>query len=143
MRTPAYNVLLVEDEPNVLKALRRKLMQAGHVVTSASTCEGARRLTGTFDLAILDLELPDGSGVELAEDLLAQSRVSTVVFYSGAADPLLLARAVRLGLIVNKNQALDEVLQAAFQMAEPAPISELKDSSGRWRAAPRSREQTR
>ena len=142
MRTPAYNVLVVEDEPNVLKALRRKLSQAGHAVTSATTCESARRSSGSFELGILDLELPDGSGVDVAEALLAEGRVTNVVFYSGAADPRLLARAVRLGLIVNKNQSLDELLQSAYQAASPPPVSELQETRGA-RATSRSREQTR
>jgi DNA-binding response OmpR family regulator len=142
MRTPAYNVLVVEDEPSVLKALRRKLSQAGHAVTSATLCDTARCLPGVFDLAILDLELPDGSGIDLAEDLLARARVTHVVFYSGTADPLLLARAVRLGFIVNKSQSLDELLNTAYQALSPPPVSELHESA-RWRAAQRSREQTR
>jgi CheY-like chemotaxis protein len=142
MRTPAYNVLVVEDEPSVLKALRRALSQGGHVVTSASHCDAARRFTGPFDLAILDLELPDGSGADLAEYLLATARVTNIVFYSGAADPTLLTRAVRLGLIVNKSQSLDQLLRIAYQVASPPPVSE-RHETGRWRVAERTREQTR
>jgi DNA-binding NarL/FixJ family response regulator len=98
-------------------------------------------LPGSFDFAILDLELPDGSGIDLAAHLLAQSRVTSVVFYSGAADPLLLARAVRLGVIVNKSQSLDDLLQIAHETVAPAPVSELHESA-RFRAAARAREQT-
>jgi len=141
MSTPAYNVLVVEDDPGVLKALRRKLTQAGHAVSTATNCEAGRALTAQFDLAILDLELPDGSGVELAEELLARSQAVQVVFYTGAADRLLLARAGRLGLIVNKNQSVEDMLQIAYQALNP-PVSE-RHETGRWRVAERRREQSR
>lgn len=141
MSTPAYNVLVVEDDPGVLKALRRKLTQAGHAIATATNCEAARSLTGPFELAILDLELPDGSGVELAEELLARSEVGQVVFYTGAADRLLLARAERLGLLVNKNQSVEGMLQIACQALNP-PVSE-RHETGRFRLAERRREQSR
>lgn len=141
MSTPAYNVLVVEDDPGVLKAVRRKLTQAGHTISTATNCEAGRALEGPFDFAILDLELPDGSGVELAEDLLARSRIAQVVFYTGCADRILLARAGRLGLIVNKNQSVEDMLQIAYQALNP-PVSE-RHETGRWRIAERRREQSR
>lgn len=130
----AYSVLVVEDEPSVLKALRRKLSQAGHLVTTATSCHAARGAAGPFEFAILDLELPDGSGVELAEDLLGSGRVGSVVFYSGAADPRLIGRALRLGAIVNKSQSLDDLLAVAYQAVASSAVSGLADS-GRMRAA--------
>jgi len=141
MSTLAYNVLVVEDDPGVLKALRRKLTQSGHTIATATNCEAARALRGPFDLAILDLELPDGSGVELAEELLARSQAGQVVFYTGAADRLLLARAERLGVLVNKNQSVEGMLQIAYQALNP-PVSE-RHETGRWRVAERRREQSR
>jgi DNA-binding response OmpR family regulator len=142
MPTVACNVLVVEDDPAVLKALRRKLRQAGHTAECVTHCEAARKLTGVFDFAILDLELPDGNGVTLAEDLFARARVSNVVFYTGAADPKLLARANELGIVVNKSQNLDEFLQNVYQALSPPPVSELHET-GRWRVARSTREQSR
>ena len=49
MSTPAYNVLVVEDDPGVLKALRRKLTQAGHALSTATNCEAGRALTVGLD----------------------------------------------------------------------------------------------
>lgn len=133
------NVLVVEDDPVVSKALRRKLSQAGHAVDSRSLCESARESAGPFDFAILDLELPDGNGSDLAEELLARGVVHNVVFYTGAADPALLKRAARLGLVVSKNQSVDEMLQIAYQTVSPPPVSELHET-GRFRVEKRTRE---
>jgi CheY-like chemotaxis protein len=135
------NVLVVEDDPSVSKALCRKLSQAGHAVASRNLCELARRIAGTFDFAILDLELPDGNGIDLADELLARSVVQNVVFYTGAADPALLARAARVGLVVSKNQSVDELLQSAYQAVAPPPVSELHQT-GRFRVEKRTREQS-
>lgn len=68
----ALCVLVVEDEVLVGLALEAMLMEAGHTVLLAQTLEGARALAERLpplDLAILDLQLPDGSGAELVEEL--------------------------------------------------------------------------
>lgn len=141
MSDAVCNVLVVEDDPSVSKALRRKLSQAGHSVESRNLCDAARQVGGAFEFAILDLELPDGSGIDLAEELLGRGVVHNVVFYTGAADPRLLERAARLGLVVSKNQSVDEMLQAAYQSVSPPPVSELHET-GRFRVAKRTREQS-
>jgi DNA-binding response OmpR family regulator len=125
------NVLVVEDDPSVSKALRRKLLQAGHSIESRSHCESARHVVGTFDFAVLDLELPDGNGIDLAADLLARGVVQSAVFYTGAADPALLARAAKVGLVVSKNQSVDELLHCAYQSVAPPPVSELHETARR------------
>ncbi|MEM7220768.1 MAG: response regulator transcription factor [Pseudomonadota bacterium] len=67
-------VLLVEDHP----LMREELQQAFaadrrvRVDGAAGSVRGARRLLGPeYDLALLDLQLPDGSGLELIEALRA------------------------------------------------------------------------
>jgi DNA-binding response OmpR family regulator len=134
-------LLVVEDDPGVSKALRRKLSQAGHSVESRSHCDSARRVVGTFDFAILDLELPDGNGIDLAEELLTRGVVESAVFYTGAADPVLLGRAAQLGLVVSKNQSVDDLLLCAYQAVAPPPVSELHETVRR-RAVKRTRERT-
>jgi CheY-like chemotaxis protein len=61
-------VLLLEDNPMLAQMLRAMLEASGHRVTHASTVRTAMRwLEGhTADLLILDDELPDGSGVDVA-----------------------------------------------------------------------------
>jgi DNA-binding response OmpR family regulator len=105
-------ILVVEDDPTLRRAIARALQRAGHEVVVAGRCGGARALSGAFDVAVLDLELPDGTGVDVAGELLALGRASGVVFFSGAADPSLLGRASRLGTVVAKSGNFDSLLAA-------------------------------
>ena len=65
------NILLVEDNEMILKGLSYALKNAGYTVSAAKTAREAEKLTGSvlFDLAILDIMLPDGSGFEICKEL--------------------------------------------------------------------------
>lgn len=64
-------VLVLEDDPIQLELLRQHLESLDFQVCSASTIAAARqRLTaGAFQLAIFDVQLPDGNGFDLCEQL--------------------------------------------------------------------------
>ena len=69
---PAHlKILLVEDNADTLRYLGVVLKRQGHQVTSASSLTLARQAAdGTeFDLLISDIELPDGTGLELIREL--------------------------------------------------------------------------
>ena len=69
--TASRRLLLVEDHDSTLQVLSQLLVRAGHQVTTAQTVTQAlaAAATGTFDLVISDLGLPDGTGTELMEKL--------------------------------------------------------------------------
>src|SRR5437879_4835033 len=60
-------LLVVEDDPRMAELLRRGLSRDGSAVTVATTVRDAQDevLTGHFDVAVCDVMLPDGSGLEL------------------------------------------------------------------------------
>src|SRR5215218_290389 len=60
----AGRLLLVDDDPFVLRALGRLLARDGYHITTVATLEDAeRRLSeGPFDLMLLDVLLPGGDG---------------------------------------------------------------------------------
>ena len=62
-------MLVVEDEPAVADILVRRLRQASYAVDAAGTCGEAVDLAveNEYDLVVLDVGLPDGSGVDLLE----------------------------------------------------------------------------
>ena len=64
-------VLVVDDERQILRALKVILREAGYDVIEAATMEEAldRAAVRPPDAAIVDLMLPDGSGVELSRRL--------------------------------------------------------------------------
>lgn len=83
-------ILVVEDEPDIRRFVRMTLEFEGHEVHEAPTLQrglieaGSRRP----DLAIVDLGLPDGDGVDLIRDLRTWSAAAVIVLSarSGEAD---------------------------------------------------------
>ena len=65
-------VLLIEDDENVNAANRQILEREGYEVRVARSIAEARRLAGgRTELAILDIDLPDGSGLSFLPELCA------------------------------------------------------------------------
>jgi two-component system KDP operon response regulator KdpE len=78
---PAPLILVVEDEPQVLRVLRAALPAHGYRLTEATRGEEAlvAAATRTPDLVLLDLSLPDLDGVEVTRRLREWSSVPIVV----------------------------------------------------------------
>jgi two-component system KDP operon response regulator KdpE len=74
-------ILVVDDEPQILRALTTNLRGAGYEVVRAATAEEALALAATRppDAVVLDLVLPDGSGVEVCRELRSWSQVPIVI----------------------------------------------------------------
>jgi two-component system response regulator VicR len=66
---PSFHILVVDDDPLVCKGLKFNLEQAGYKVSTASTAHTALELSGrnAFDVAILDIGLPDDNGLDLCK----------------------------------------------------------------------------
>lgn len=79
--TGARRILVVDDEPQILRALKVILREAGYEVLEASTVEEAldRAAVRPPDGAIVDLVLPDGSGVDLCRRLREWSQMPIIV----------------------------------------------------------------
>lgn len=84
-----FTAMVVDDHPMIRESMvaRLRAMGAADIVEAASVAEArARARSGPRDLAVLDLGLPDGSGL----DLLAQLRAAgwgRLVVLSAADDP--------------------------------------------------------
>jgi two-component system KDP operon response regulator KdpE len=74
-------VLVCDDEPQILRALRVVLRDAGFDAVPASTAQRALDLAAVDppDAAILDLVLPDGDGTEVCRSLREWSRMPILV----------------------------------------------------------------
>ena len=74
-------VLVVDDERQILRALKVILREAGYEVIEAATIEEAldRAAVRPPDAAIIDLMLPDGSGIELCRRLREWTSMPIVV----------------------------------------------------------------
>jgi two-component system KDP operon response regulator KdpE len=74
-------VLVVEDEPQVLRFLRAALTSHGYRLVEAGTVREAEQLATSHnpDVFLLDLGLPDGDGVDLTRRLREWTRAPIVV----------------------------------------------------------------
>src|SRR5215813_14192478 len=92
------HALAVDDDPNFLSALAELIEGQGFTTNTASTLRDARTQVHhkTPDVALVDLYLPDGSGIDLLKDL--EGGASTeVVLMTGHADVESAVEALRLG----------------------------------------------
>jgi CheY-like chemotaxis protein len=82
----AGRVLLVDDEPEILRLLARRLARRGYEVTTAVGGQDAlaRARAGAFDLAVLDYMMPHTNGVELAGQCRALQPSLQVLILTGS-----------------------------------------------------------
>lgn len=96
----AADVLLVDDEPGILRTLSTTLELEGYEVRTASTAAEARSALRrrSPDLLLLDVKLPDGNGLELLEALATDGALPfPAVVISGNASIEDAVRALQLG----------------------------------------------
>ncbi|MGB0506829.1 MAG: response regulator transcription factor [Pikeienuella sp.] len=76
----AKSVLLVEDEPHILEALRFLLERDGFTVTACSDGDQAiaTARTDTPDIVILDVMLPGRNGFEILRDMRASTDLAEI-----------------------------------------------------------------
>ena len=76
------SLLLVEDEPNLGQTLRDYLRAKKYEVELATTCAEARIKFEQMApaIAILDIGLPDGSGIELAREFRQKRKDCVMLF---------------------------------------------------------------
>jgi two-component system, OmpR family, KDP operon response regulator KdpE len=126
-------ILVVDDEPQILRALQTSLRGAGYEVDTATT--GGEALTAAAvrppDAVILDLVLPDMSGTGVCRELRTWSTMPVIVLsVVGDEDEKVAALDAGADDYVTKPFGLDELLarlRAALRRAEPSgePVLEI------------------
>ena len=105
-------ILLVDDDPTIVLLARKLLEENGCVVVVADTLAQARQRAHTeeFDGMVLDLELPDGNGVTLVQELREAGRKTPIIILTGTKRDETLVRALDAGAddYVNKPIVFDE-----------------------------------
>ncbi|HEX8254409.1 MAG TPA: diguanylate cyclase [Thermoanaerobaculia bacterium] len=108
------NIILVEDDANVSLLLTRQLRRAGYHVRDAGTIAEARELVrdGDWDVVVTDRGLPDGDGLELCEELRAQSPHGYIVVLTGESSSEAKLEGFESGAddYVTKPFAVDELI---------------------------------
>lgn len=123
-------VLVVEDHAGLRRALEQCLQRLGFTVTAVddgpAALETFRAAPRTFQVVITDLNLPQMSGLELAEQVLQIRPNTPLLLTSGAMSTTLERKAHEAGFaaILPKPFGLEDirkVLHKALEMPSPGP----------------------
>ncbi len=95
----ARTILMIDDEPAVLFGYARYFKQAGFATVEAGTLAEARQAARTrrFDAVLLDLNLPDGNGLEWIRDLRTDQPEAAIIVITGRGDVPTAVEAMRRG----------------------------------------------
>jgi two-component system alkaline phosphatase synthesis response regulator PhoP len=121
-----HKLLLLEDEQNIGATLSDLLEGAGYAVTWAQTCAEARDALKLypFDVALLDVNLPDGTGFQVAE--LLQSSPTVMLFLTAMSDPEHRVQGLQLGAedyIVKPFHLQELLLRIRNALKRPKPLT--------------------
>lgn len=131
-------VLVVDDEPQILRALRINLHARQYDVVTAGTGQGALQAAAEAhpDLVILDLGLPDVEGVDVIRSLRTWTQVPIVIL-SGRMNSAAKVDALDAGAddYVTKPFSVEELLARIRAVTRRTTEPELVEpvQVGRWR----------
>ena len=122
--TESISILLVDDDDTFRERLARAFVQRGYDVRQAGSPSEAKASANdeSPELALVDLRMPGGSGLELVRDLVEIDPSTNVVVLTGYGSIATALDAVRLGAThyLSKPADVDEIL-AAFARREQPP----------------------
>jgi two-component system OmpR family response regulator len=109
---PPGRILVVDDDADIREMIGQQLDQAGFVVTSAASLSEVRSILSqqAVDLIVLDLNLPDGDGIDLARELRASGRTEAVI--------MLTARGAPIDRVLGLELGADDYLTKPFEPRE-------------------------
>lgn len=131
----AKRILIVDDEENIGRSLRLILEREGYGVMVANSAAGFAQAPRA-DLYLLDVRLPDGSGLDILKQVLAEQPEAPVVMISGHATIADAVDAVKNGAFdfLEKPLARDRVILAIERAFERTKLKQentrLKEQLG-------------
>lgn len=134
-RSPS--ILLVDDDATFLDVMARAFRRRGFTVTSSTSVGDAMEFIATQrpDHAVVDLRMPDGSGLVLVQRLAQCSPPVHAVVLTGYSSIATAVEAIKLGArhYLTKPAEVDEILAALERGAGDAdiPVAEQPMSVGR------------
>jgi two-component system response regulator PilR (NtrC family) len=117
-------VLLVDDSPVARRALTQRLTSEGFEIAEASTVAAARKVdVFTLGCVIVDLELPDGDGTDLARHLAEKRPSLPIAFFTQGSAPSLVEGARGRGMVFLKPDLTPVVawVKRSVRPSQPPP----------------------
>ena len=110
----SVSVLVIEDEPDIRKTIDYNLSKESYkVIQAASIAEGEKAIAeNNIDVVILDLMLPDGSGLTLCRDIKSNSRTKDIPII------ILTAKADEVDRVVGFELGADDYVIKPFSVRE-------------------------
>ena len=124
----SLHVLVVDDEPALRQILVATVSKAGYSVDQASgvTEAMAKLVRGDVDVALCDIQMPDGNGIDLVRDCRAAGIETTFVMVTGFASFETAVEALRAGAsdYMTKPVRQDEVVHRLSQIQAVSALRE-------------------
>jgi DNA-binding NarL/FixJ family response regulator len=112
------NVLIVDDHPLVVEGLRRLFYDAGSeyscvVAFTVADCTRALEVI-TPDIVLLDIKLPDGSGIDLCKTIHSKHKNAKILVLSSFNDRSYIRHMLQNGAMgyILKNSSEEEIMDA-------------------------------
>ncbi len=82
-------ILIIDDDDDVVYTLSRLVKEMGHEVDHAFTLkDGLSKISAEiFDIVLLDVNLPDGCGLDIIDDIVSTSAHAQVIIMTAFSDP--------------------------------------------------------
>lgn len=92
-------ILIVEDDPQIAKVLQLNLKLEGHEVEHAERMDDGlgKAMQQTYDALLLDIGLPDGTGLDLCQKLRESGSDVPILFLSARTDEATVVKGINLG----------------------------------------------
>ncbi len=99
MNTAAPKLLMIEDSPSLTEVYKAYLADTDYQIVSVESLGSAHATLSAYrpDIVLLDIELPDGSGMDFLADVQAQDHMPKVVVMTAHGTSDMAVEAIRLG----------------------------------------------
>ncbi|MFN7681959.1 MAG: sigma-54-dependent transcriptional regulator [Planctomyces sp.] len=114
MSSPAFSLLIVEDDPDFRETCARWMVRKGHSVAAAANGHEALELCDrrTFDVAVVDMNMPGLTGLEVLDRMKSAQAETEVIILTGQGTIESAVNAMKLG--------------ACDYLTKPFPLDELE-----------------
>lgn len=129
MNTPAARILIVDDDPSILRLFSALLSREGYELWTATTGQAALRETvaNAVDIVLLDVNLPDMSGIDVLRQIVAATS-AIVILVTGDDDQATRELALQQGAadFIVKPVRLPELSMRIRQAREMRVLADAK-----------------
>jgi len=130
MRKRVPHVLVIDDEPDIRELIELTLIKMGLTVASAACVAEARQrlLEASYDLALTDMRLPDGNGLDVVRhigDLGLDLPIAVITAHGSAENAVAAMKAGAFDYLAKPVTlaALKSLIKSALALSDPTPAT--------------------